>query len=105
MGLILVRAAVTLRFIVTGSRADEHLSKNNPTIWLLSVATVFSVVSVVSQTRPLTITAVNVVDILDGRILPNSTVTISDQTIVSVTPCGRPPAGAQVVNGQGKFLI
>lgn len=81
------------------------MTKGNPAIWLLSVTTMVSVVAVASQTRPLTITAVNVIDILDGRILPNSTVTISDKTIVSVTQNGRPPAGAQVVNGQGKFLI
>ncbi len=82
------------------------MSKRNAAIWLFAATTIFSVVvSVTSQTRPLAITAVNVVDILDGRILPNSTVTISGKTIVSVTPNGRPPAGAQVVNGQDKFLI
>ena len=51
------------------------------------------------------ITHVNVVDVVDGRIVPNSTVTIRGKTIASVTQNGTPPRDAQVVDGQGKFLI
>jgi hypothetical protein len=49
--------------------------------------------------------SVNVVDVVGGRIVPNSTVTISGQTITGVTQNGAPPAGARVVDGRGKFLI
>jgi cytosine/adenosine deaminase-related metal-dependent hydrolase len=63
------------------------------------------VVSVAPQTPALAIVRVNVVDVLDGRITPNSTVTIRGQTIASVARNGAPPAGAQVVDGQGKFVI
>jgi imidazolonepropionase-like amidohydrolase len=53
----------------------------------------------------LAIKHVNVVDVVHGQIVPNSTVTIRGQTIVEVTRNGAPPAGARVVDGQGKFLI
>ena len=62
-------------------------------------------VSVTAQAPTLAITGVNVVDVVDGRIVPNSMVTISGQTITSVTQNGAPPTGARVVDGQGKFLI
>ncbi len=76
------------------------------TMCLLAVAaTLITTVSATPQTRALAITRVNVVDVVDGRIVPNSTVTISGQTIGSVTQKGAPPAGARVVDGQGKFLI
>jgi imidazolonepropionase-like amidohydrolase len=57
-----------------------------------------------SQTQPLAITRVTVVDVADGRLMPNSTVTIAGK-ITSVTPNGRPAAGARVLDGSGKFLI
>ena len=72
---------------------------------ILFASTVSATVSVTSQARSLAITRVNVVDVINGRVLPNSTVTISGQTIVSVTANGAPQPGAQVVDGQGKFLI
>src|SRR5258705_3688972 len=58
-----------------------------------------------TRTPPLAITSVSVVDVVDGRIVPNSTVTISGDTISSVGPNGALPADAQVVDGQGRFLI
>jgi len=61
--------------------------------------------SVAPQTRTLLITGVNVVDVVAGRIVPSSTVTISGQTITSVTQSSTPPADARVVDGQGRFLI
>ena len=63
------------------------------------------VTSVTPQARTLVITRVNVVDLVDGRIVPNSTVTISGQTITSITQDSAPPARARVVDGSGKFLI
>jgi len=76
------------------------------TIYLLAVAaTVMATVSVKPQTRSLAITRVNVVDVVDGRIVPNSTVVISGETVTSVTQDSAPPAGARVVDGQGRFLI
>jgi amidohydrolase family protein len=53
----------------------------------------------------LAITGVNVVDVVAGRIVPSSTVTISGQTITSVTSNDASPKGARVVDGRGKFLI
>jgi imidazolonepropionase-like amidohydrolase len=58
-----------------------------------------------AQTRPLAITHVNVVDVVTGRILPNSTVIINGSSIASVTAGGAPPANAVVVEGRDKFLI
>ena len=76
------------------------------TICLLAVtATLGANVSLTPQTRTLAITRINVVDVIDGRIVPNSTVTISGDTIVSVTQNGAPPADGGAVDGQGKFLI
>jgi hypothetical protein len=72
---------------------------------LVSAAMLLATVAVTPQTRTLAITHVSVVDVIDGRILPNSTVTISGETIASVSQNGAPPADAQVVDGQGKFLI
>src|SRR5262245_23046649 len=59
-------------------------------------------VAVAAQAPSLALTGVNVVD---GRILPDTTVTVSGQTITSVTRNGMPPRGARVVDGQGRFLI
>jgi hypothetical protein len=76
------------------------------TICLLSLAaTLITVVSVAPQTRALAITRVNVIDVVDGRIVPNSTVTIRGKTIASVIQNSAAPAGAQIVDGQGKFVI
>lgn len=78
----------------------------NGTICLVAVAATFiATASVTPQSRAVVISSVNVVDVLDGRIVPNSTVTISGTTITSVTGNSTRPAGAQVVDGRGKFLI
>jgi Amidohydrolase family len=71
----------------------------------VSAALLIAAVAVAAQAPPLAITGVNVVDVVGGRIVPNSTVTISGQTITTVTRNEAPPRGAQVVDGQGKFLI
>ena len=76
------------------------------TICLLSLAATFIIaVSVAPQTQPLAITRVNVIDVVDGRAVPNNTVTIRGNTIAGVVQNGAPPAGAQIVDGQGRFLI
>lgn len=76
------------------------------TILLLAVAgTLAATISVTPQTQPLVITRVNLVDVVDGRVVPNTTVTISGTTITSVAPNGTTPANARVVDGQGQFVI
>jgi hypothetical protein len=76
------------------------------TICLLSLAATFiAVVSVAPQTRVLAITRVNVIDVVDGRVVPNSTVTIRGKTIASVAQNSAPLGDAQIVDGQGKFVI
>ena len=71
----------------------------------VSAALLIAAVAAAAQAPPLAITGVNVVDVVGGRIVPNVTVTIRGQTITSVTRNEAPPRGAQVVDGQGKFLI
>jgi hypothetical protein len=68
-------------------------------------AIAITTVSVPAQAPTLAITGVSVVDVVGSRIVPNSMVTISGQTIASVTQNGAPPTGARVVDGQGRFLI
>ena len=75
------------------------------TCLLVCAAMSIAMVAGTTQTRTLAITRVSVVDVADGRILPNSTVTITSDTIANVAADGAPPDGAQVVDGQGKFLI
>ena len=61
--------------------------------------------AITAQTPSLAISNVNVVDVVDGRIVPNSTVTTSGPIITDVTRGGAPPKGARVVDGHDKFLI
>ncbi len=75
-------------------------------ICLLSLAaTLITVVSVAPQTRTLAITRVNVIDVVEGRILPNRTVTIRGTTIASVAQNSAPPGGAQIVDAHDKFMV
>lgn len=62
-------------------------------------------VSVISQGRPIVITHVNIVDVADGRIVPNGTVVVRGRTITAIARGGAPPADARVIDGLGKFLI
>jgi imidazolonepropionase-like amidohydrolase len=75
------------------------------TAFFAIAATLLVVSSAATQTRLLAITRVNVVDVVGGRILSNSTVVIDGATIASVTPNGNAPSGAQIMNGDGKFLL
>jgi imidazolonepropionase-like amidohydrolase len=72
---------------------------------LVSAVMLVATVAVTPQTRTLAITRVSIVDVIDGRILPNSIVTIKGETISSMSQDGTAPADAQVIDGQGKFLI
>ena len=79
--------------------------RNLVTCLLASAAMSIAGVAGTIQTRTLAITHIGVVDVAAGRIVTNTTVTIAGDTISSVDQNGAPPAGAQVVDGQGKFLI
>src|SRR5215470_11584567 len=81
------------------------MNRNATKCVFVLIATLFAIVYVNAQTRPLAITHVNVVDVVTGRLLPNSTVTINGSSIVSVTTGTNPPANAIVIEGRDKFLI
>src|SRR5439155_17567773 len=87
------------------TRAHEMIRRNATIYLLAALGIIVAMVSLTPQTRALTVTRVNVIDVVNGRILADSTVTLSGQTIASVIPNGVPPANAEVVAGQGKFLI
>jgi hypothetical protein len=73
---------------------------------LLAVTTiVIATVLVSTQPQVLAITAVSVIDVVDGRIVPDSTVVVTGDTITSVTQNGAPPGDAQRIDGRDKFLI
>jgi hypothetical protein len=73
--------------------------------WLIVlVAAFFTSAPVVSQVRRLAITNVNVVDVTSGAVLPTRTVVITGDTITDISD-GAAPAGIEIVQGQGKFLI
>src|SRR5712691_3132943 len=93
--------AIRIRTWCSGMTSPDSQSRcfmvvRKAAICLLTiVATVLTTVSVTSQTRALAITRVNVVDVVDGRIVPNSTVTISGTTITGVSQNSAPPADAR----------
>ena len=57
--------------------------------------------------KPLVITHVSVVDVRAGRLLPDQSVVISGERILSVKPSGKAkvPNGARIVSGKGLFLL
>ncbi|HEY7502357.1 MAG TPA: amidohydrolase family protein [Vicinamibacterales bacterium] len=69
------------------------------------IAILIATTAIAAQKSSLAITGVNVIDVVDGRIVPNSTVTIDGETITSVTHNGPPPKGSRIIDGRGKFLI
>lgn len=81
------------------------INRKTVTCLVVAAATLIAPAVARAQPRVLAITGVNVVDVVNGHILPNSTVIVTGETITSVTPNGAPPRGAQVVDGQNKFLI
>jgi len=74
-------------------------------VGLLALVAMAIAVKDIAQSPRLAISHVNVIDVVDGRILPNSTVTIGGDSIISVVTAGAPPAGARVVEARDKFLI
>ena len=62
-------------------------------------------VAVATQAPTLAITGVNVVDVVEGRIVANSTVVVTGNTISSVTRNGAPPGDARLVDGRNRFLV
>jgi hypothetical protein len=74
----------------------------NTTIGLLAVlTTVIATVSVTPQARAIAITRVNVVDVVDGRVVPNSTVTIRGKTITKSTSNLQRPTPNRLRQGYG----
>lgn len=75
--------------------------------WLIAILaqSVFAAIASAQTQSSVTITRVTVIDTLRGEAIPDSMVTIEGGSIASVTRNGRPSPGAQVIDGQGKFLI
>lgn len=73
--------------------------------WAAPILALGAVVAVAQSPETMAISGVTVIDTINARAIPNSTVTIRDGVIASVTAGGAPPAGARRVDGQGKFLI
>ena len=73
----------------------------------LPVLSVIAIAAVTLSAQPqvLALTAVNVVDVVAGRIVPDTTVVVTGDTITSVTQHGIPPGGARVIDGRDKFLM
>ena len=69
-----------------------------------TVALVFVSAVVTGQSRDLVIVHVNVVDVVEGRILPDRTVRIRGDRIARIDR-GRPLTGADVVDAGGWYLI
>ena len=61
-----------------------------------------------TSTRPqAAVTHVAVVDVVTGRVWPDQTILIADGLIRAVGPAERlrPPAGARVLDGRGRWAI
>jgi imidazolonepropionase-like amidohydrolase len=82
------------------------MSRNYALLILLAVlATTVSAQQTRQASRPLAITHVNVIDTIAGATLPDLTVVIRDDRIVSVEKSSVTPPGAEVVDGRDRFLI
>jgi imidazolonepropionase-like amidohydrolase len=75
-----------------------------PWVCLLVTACATSIVSSAQTPDAIAIVGVSVIDTINGRVIPDRTITIRDGTIVSVTGAA-PTNGARRVDGRGKFLI
>ena len=62
-------------------------------------------VAIAQAPETMAIFGVTVIDTINGRAIPNSTVTIRGKTIASVAQNSAPPGDAQIGDGQGKFVI
>ncbi len=73
---------------------------------LLSVLSALTFFVPYAYAQTLAITHVTIIDVSNGAIIPDSTVTIQGNRIVSVTLSGSaPPKAALVVNAKGEYLI
>jgi predicted amidohydrolase YtcJ len=70
-----------------------------------AIAVFLSTAIVTPQTHIVAITGVSIVDVVDGHIVPDSTIVISGDKITRVERNGAPPAGSQLVDGGSMFLI
>jgi hypothetical protein len=72
---------------------------------LLVAACTTAIVSDVQTQDAIAIAGVSVIDTINGRVIPDRTVTIRNAIIVSVTAGDATTPGARRVDGRGKFLI
>lgn len=74
---------------------------------LLAVVAVVAATPATStpQMHLLAITQVNAIDVATGRIDPDATVIVNGDSIASISKNGSAPAGARVVDADGRFLI
>lgn len=86
--------------------------RNRLLLALLAVASVFVCAGFRpapsrDHARPLVLRDVTIVDVVTGRLVPHSTVTVRGSRIVSVGPANRVavPRGARVIDGRGRFVI
>jgi imidazolonepropionase-like amidohydrolase len=74
--------------------------------FLCAAALAIALGSSSGQTRAaLVIVHANVVDVRDGRILPNATIAITGNVVTAVTPNGNVPREARQFDAQGKYVI
>jgi hypothetical protein len=81
------------------------VARYSTSVLLGTALTISATAAVTPETRELVITRVSVIDVVNGRVLSNRTITIRDETITAVTEDAAPRAGARIVDGHGKFLI
>src|SRR5688572_9730617 len=74
-------------------------------VWVLVATCATAIVSGAQAQDTIAISGVSVIDIINGRVVPDRTVTIRNATIVSVTAGDAAEPGARRVDGRGKFLI
>jgi Amidohydrolase family len=73
--------------------------------FLIMAAVMVSTARPNSQPRNLAIAHANIIDVVNGRVMPDSTVTVSGDRIINLGQKGEPPKDTVVVDGRGKFLI
>jgi hypothetical protein len=72
---------------------------------LFALAIAVAAVPLTASPSTLAFKDVNVVDVVQRRILPHTTVTIRGNTIASIESANVPLGNARVVDGKGGFLI
>lgn len=69
------------------------------------MASILCATPVVSHAQDLAITRVNVIDVRDGTIMPDATVVIRGDTIVSIAEGQDPPADLLILDGGDGYLV